>query len=83
METGNVLSVVSNQSQDKGVVFTASEIKQLADFYALLIKIDKRKDINEKKADNMWGKSQKLHNNDVPSKSVWKDETCLENKKAQ
>jgi len=53
METGNVLSVVSNQSQDKGVVFTASEIKQLADFYALLIKIDKRKDINEKKADNM------------------------------
>jgi hypothetical protein len=47
METSKVIQVAQDQSPQAGLVFSAVEKKQLADFFAVLIEIDRRVNITK------------------------------------
>lgn len=47
MENGKVIQLVENKPQPKGLVLTPEEKKRLADFFAVLIEIDRRENVTK------------------------------------
>jgi len=47
MENGKVIQLVETKSQPKGLVLTPEEKKRLADFFAVLIEIDRRENVTK------------------------------------
>jgi hypothetical protein len=47
MENGKVIQLVKTKPQPKGLVFTPDEKKRLADFFAVLIEIDRRENVTK------------------------------------
>ena len=47
METSRVIQVAQDQPPQTGMVFSAEEKKQLADFFSVLIQIDRRVNITK------------------------------------
>jgi len=47
MENGKVIQLEENKPQKQGLVLTLEEKKRLADFFAVLIEIDRRENVTK------------------------------------